>query len=275
MRRVITLTTDFGLDDGYVGTMKGVILGINPEAVLVDLCHNVAPQDVNEAAFVLATSRRYFPAEAIHLVVVDPGVGSKRRAIVVESSAGVFVGPDNGVLTWAAGDRLYRRVTETSAHPGLRARNIANPSYWLPHVSRTFHGRDIFAPVAAHLSNGVAPAELGEIVDQITWLRVPVPEVLGPDKLVAHVIHVDRFGNLITDLSEEDVRHLGGDLYLEIKRHRITGLSEYYGAREGLVALVGSAGFVEIAVHGGSAAQFLRVRRGESVVVRARRSDSG
>ena len=263
MRRIITLTTDFGAEDGYVGTIKGVILGINPEAVLVDLCHNVAPQDVAEAAFILATSHKYFPSNTIHLAVVDPGVGGNRRAIIVEGAEGVFVGPDNGVLSWAASGILDRIGAQGMVANRLTAVNISNPKYWQPHISRTFHARDIFAPVVAHLSLGVPLCQFGDVVDGISRLPLPTPEVVDTATLVAHVIHVDRFGNLITDLSQSEVERLGGDVALEIVGQRIPGLSEHYAATAGLMALLGSSGLVEIAVRDGSAARFRAAGKGD------------
>ena len=155
MNRIITLTTDFGTRDGFVGVMKGVILNINPHANIVDITHDIAPQNIEQGAFLFANAVKYFPANVIHVVVVDPGVGSARRPIAVQLGKTFFVAPDNGVLS---------RITDHASLP-IRVVHLTNPAYWLPRVSATFHGRDIFAPVAAHLSLGVPLDALGEPID--------------------------------------------------------------------------------------------------------------
>ncbi len=274
MRRVITLTTDFGLEDGYVGTVKGVILGINPDATLVDICHSIGPQDISQAAFVIGTSYRFFPPGTIHIVAVDPGVGGERRALAMETPAGTFVAPDNGVLSWAVRDRLggARELSACGKQPirgsQIRAVSLSNPRYWLAELSRTFHARDVFGPVAAHLSLGVPLDDLGEDVDEISALSLPCPQRRPDGTIVGHVIHVDRFGNLITDLAWADVAPSAGEPIFEIAGYRVVGLSRYYAERPGLLALVGSSGNVEIAFSGGSAAGKLRAGKGATVVMR-------
>lgn len=263
---VITLTTDFGHKDAYVGALKGVILGINPQATLVDLSHEIAPQAVEEAAYVLWTSYPYFPPGTVHVVVVDPGVGSARRPIVIQTERAFFVGPDNGVFSWVLTTERSASA-ESVAKP--RVVHLTNLRYWRPRVSATFHGRDIFSPVAAHLSLGVPIGELGEAIEDPVILPLIQPEQHG-DRVVGRVVHVDHFGNVITNLGPE---HLptGQDLVIEVAGHRIEGLSPTYAAaRPGeLVALWGSDGLLEIAVREGSAGTLLGIRVGDQVVVQA------
>jgi S-adenosylmethionine hydrolase len=252
---IITLTSDFGLADGYVGIMKGVILGICPEARLVDLSHDIAPQNVAQAAFVLTHAAPYFPAGTIHLAVVDPGVGSSRRPIVVQTSHALFVGPDNGLFTYA--------LTEE----GCQAWELICPAFWLPQVSRTFHGRDIFAPVAAHLARGVPPWQLGRPVADLVRLPLAEPGRCADGRITGQVIYTDRFGNLITNVPAEWVE--GRRWRVEIVGQRIDGPRATYAAveRGALLALVSSAGTVEIAVREGNAAKQLGVKEGEAVEV--------
>jgi len=264
MRPIITLTTDFGLEDGYVGTMKGVILGINPEAAIVDLSHQIAPQSVRQAAYVLAAACPHFPPGTIHVVVVDPGVGSERRAIALETPTARFVAPDNGVLSYILAELGFSEGE--AIPPGCRAVHLNNPRYWLVEVSSTFHGRDIFAPVAAHLSRGVPIEELGEPIEEIVVFPIPLPELRADGTLVGHVIHIDRFGNLITDVKGRSL-HLGS--IIEVKGREIQGVSRTYAdVEEGeLLALIGSSGRLELSVREGSAAQKLQAKVGDEVVV--------
>ena len=266
----IVLTTDFGLEDGYVGVMKGVILGISPRAQIVDLSHQVRPQDVPDAAFLLWTSYRYFPAGSIHVVVVDPGVGGERRAIAVQTPAATFVAPDNGVLS-----RVLQDHGLEAPEPGrwpiagatqVTAVELTNSRYWRPEVSATFHGRDVFAPVAAHLSLGVSLADLGQPTDELYLLPTPAPLRRGGE-VVGRVTHVDHFGNLVTNLRPADVLPLQ-PVELEVGGEVVRGLRRFYAEAEGLGALVGSAGLVEIALTGGSAAKALGAGVGDEVVAR-------
>jgi hypothetical protein len=255
---VITLMTDFGQKDAYVGAMKGVILGINPQATLVDLSHEIAPQAVEEAAYVLWTAYPYFPPGTVHVVVVDPGVGSDRRPIAIQTERAFFVGPDNGVFS-------YVLTAERSA----RVVHLTNPRYWRPQVSSTFHGRDIFSPVAAHLSLGVPFGDLGEPIDDPVLLPLAQPERRA-DGVIGRVIHVDHFGNVITNLGPEDLPAREG-LVIEVAGQHIRGLSSTYSAAQPgeLVALWGSDGLLEIAVREGSAGGRLGIRVGDKVIVRA------
>ncbi len=253
---IVTLTTDFGLGDGYVGTMHGVILGLCPEARIVDISHDIAPQDIRQAAFVLEGAYRFFPAGTVHVAVVDPGVGSARRPIAVQIATACFVAPDNGLLT---------PILE--AEPVLAQVQLTRPAYWLPQVSRTFHGRDVFAPVAAYLARGVALLDLGEPATDLARLPWPRP-TLQPDGAIAgQVLYVDRFGNLITDVPGE---MLAESVAIEIAGRRIESLSPAYAAAAPgqLVALISSGGRLEIAVREGSAARELGVGPGEPVRIR-------
>jgi S-adenosylmethionine hydrolase len=256
---IITLLTDFGWTDGYVGAMKGVILSIAPHVTLVDISHDVAPQDVRDAAYVLYTAIPHFPPDTVHLIVVDPGVGSERRAIAVRTAQGTFVAPDNGVLSYVL-----------AASPPQIAVSLTNPQYRLTQVSRTFHGRDIFAPAAAYLARGVPISDLGEPVDDLVTFPVPEPRTRADGVLIGQVIHVDRFGNVITNLRREDIPWSDQAVVVEIGGQVITGLKEAYAqARPGEpLALIGSRGHLEVAVVGGNAAQQLSVHIKDEVHTR-------
>jgi len=251
---IITLTTDFGTMSPYVAAMKGVILSLNPEARLVDLSHAIPPQDVRHAAFFLAGALPYFPPGTIHLVVVDPGVGTERAALCVELGTQRVVAPDNGCWTLAA------KATH-ALHPTPVIR-LTQPRYWRPHVSSTFHGRDVFAPVAGHLSLGVPPADLGEPMTDWVSLDELQPSVVG-DEVRGEVVFVDGFGNLITNLPPDAGTVRIGDV--EVSRRVRT----YGEAPPGtLVALTSSFGLLEVAEVQGSAAQRLRVGAGTPAVLR-------
>jgi S-adenosylmethionine hydrolase len=258
-RPVITLTTDFGLADAYVGAMKGVILGICPQAVLVDLSHTIPPQDVRAASFILASALPYFPEATVHLVVVDPGVGSDRRAIAAQGRRSAFVAPDNGVLTAAL-------VREEPVH----AVELANPRYRLPSTSATFHGRDLFAPAAAHLASGVPLSDLGPPAPDLIALPWPRPEPQAAGTLLARVLHVDRFGNLVLNLRPDDVSHWPRhQIVFELPGQRIVGLCQTFadvppGAP---LAYLGSSGFLELAVRQGSAAEEWAITAGMPIRV--------
>jgi S-adenosylmethionine hydrolase len=269
----IVLLTDFGLADAYVGTMKGVILRVNPGATIVDLCHEVPPQAVEEGAFLLAESYRYFPEDAVFVAVVDPGVGSERRAIVLRTPGGTFVGPDNGILSLVAaeyGVPLGSAGRSSLAESSVTGVILSNAAYFLPRVSATFHGRDVFAPVAGHLSAGVPLAAFGPPLVDIATLSSPAVERRA-DQIVGHVRRVDRFGNAITDISRADLADLTMPV-VEVAGQRIAGLSHHYAEKCDLLALLGSADRLEIAVNGGSAAAMLGLKVGDTVVVRERRA---
>jgi S-adenosyl-L-methionine hydrolase (adenosine-forming) len=260
MNRIITLTTDFGWRDGFVGTMKGVILNLNPNAMLVDITHDIAPQNIEQGAFLFANSARYFPANTIHVVVVDPGVGSARRAIAIQAGETFFVAPDNGVLTFALGD--WSSI--------IRVVHLNRPEFFLTPVSQTFHGRDVFAPVAAHLSLGVPLEALGDPISD--WVRLSPAGMArrAGDEIVGRVIHVDHFGNVITNIGEDLL--VGIDrtqVRVTIRGSRLRGISATYAAvaRGELLALISSSGTLEIAVREGNAAQALKSVVGDEVFV--------
>lgn len=256
MNRMITLTTDFGLRDGYAGEMKGVILGINPDAAIIDISHEIEPQNVGQAAFVLGTTSPHFPPGTVHVVVVDPGVGTERKAILLETTSGLFLGPDNGVLSYVM-----------EANPQYRAIALTNSKYWRKPVSLTFHGRDIFAPVAAHLSKGVAPGELGETVTSLATLYICQPEEQGSE-LVGEVVYIDGFGNLVTNIRESDLPQQHEAVEFEVGGRVIRGLSRSYAEGGELLAIPGSSDRMEIAARNGSAASRLGARIGQKVLLR-------
>lgn len=259
-RPVITLTTDFGFEDPYVGVLKGVILNINPEAVLVDLMHAIPPQDIRHAAFLLSTAIDYFPTGAVHLVVVDPGVGSERRPIAVKSARAYYVAPDNGVLSMA----LARQSVETIIH-------LTNSDYWLPEPSATFHGRDIFAPVAAHLAQGIPIDELGTSIQEIVHLPASHPIHRPDGSFLGQVQHIDRFGNCITNIPAT-MLSLDTPLTVKIAGQSVQGVSSSYSTVEPgqVVSLIGSSGFLEIAVRNGNAAEQLNISVGDTVSIELR-----
>jgi S-adenosylmethionine hydrolase len=256
--KVITLTTDFGTRDAYVGTMKGVILRIAPEAAIVDLTHEVEKQDITEAALVLKTSHAFFPDGAIHLAVVDPGVGGTRRPIVLRAHRQLFVGPDNGIFSFLVGKGYEAWLLEAKA-------------FRLDIVSDTFHGRDIFAPAAAHLARGTDPSAFGPAVrDLVEVTARQSVELAGAIR--GEVVHVDSFGNLITNISREQLATLCGERLprIEVSGRVLAGLERSYSdvPRGHLVAVIGSIGFLEVAVRDGSAQRKLGVGRGDPIVVR-------
>jgi len=258
MSAIITLTTDFGLNDAYVAAMKGVILGINPEATLVDVCHTIKPQNILQAAFVLSTAYEFFPQGTIHLIVVDPGVGTERRAIILRTPTADFVAPDNGVLSYIIQQSSTKPIV-TSAdqlielQPGLEAMAITKPQFWRSPVSPTFHGRDIFAPVAARLSLGFSPTDFGETITSIHMLTLPQPYQTPDGTLVGHILHIDSFGNLVTSIRSHDLPKTAKSMTIKVGEQIVSGLSHTYAEGRGLMALIGSSGYLEIALTGGSA----------------------
>ncbi len=258
----ITLLTDFGSSDYFVGVMKGVILSVNPDARIVDITHEIPPHDIAGAAFTLSVACRSFPAQTIHLSVVDPGVGSARRPILVMAGEQFFVGPDNGIFSY---------VIEGAARAHVV--HLTNPKYFQHPVSDTFHGRDIFAPVAGALSNGVTAAELGTEIDDYVRLEPLAPDKLGKGKLGARIIHIDRFGNCVTNLTKEvltpEMIRDGAQLTLNGKT--IKAFRRFFSDKgdndQMLFAVWGSAGFLEVAATNRSAAKLLKARRGQRVLV--------
>lgn len=265
---LITITTDFGLEDGYVPAMKGTILSIAPDARLVDVTHRIQPQDVMEAAFVLQSAQPYFPDGTIHLVVVDPGVGTSRRAVALRHGHHWFVGPDNGVFPLLLRDGAPDEVVE-----------LDEPDVWRsPTPSNTFHGRDIFAPAAGHLAAGRTLPDLGSPIDRLEQLQWGTP-IVDPPTVVGRVAHVDHFGNCITNIDRPtlaeaaDLRETSpsSDAFPALKAFAgstiLDALHSTYGAvPEGEpLLLFGSTGSLEIGVNGGNAAELLDIRKGDSV----------
>ena len=257
----ITLTTDYGTRDHFVGSMKGVIYSIQPQVTVIDISHEIAAQDIVEAAFLIRSCYSYFPQGTIHVVVVDPSVGSSRKPLLVSTENYFFVAPDNGVLSL-----LYE------AEPPSVVVEITAEHYFLPQVSKTFHGRDIFAPVAAWLSKGTDILNFGEPLENYVRLSLPKPKFIGDGQIKGMVLHVDRFGNLITNISREDflaerAKFPGDTLKVNLGTREIQGLKEFYSeSQKGeFMALFGSTNFLEIAQNQGSAARTLGLNRGSEV----------
>jgi S-adenosylmethionine hydrolase len=261
--RVVTFTTDFGLQDPFVGIMHGVVLNIHPETRIVDVSHAVASFDTLDGAWTIAQAYRFFPPRTVHVIVVDPGVGSTRRPILAETDDYVFVAPDNGVLSLVEAREQQFRV-----------RHITADRYFLQPVSQTFHGRDIFAPVAGWLSKGMDPSEFGPEISDHVRLQFPAVQRISANRLQGVVARVDKFGNLITNLSEVDVASLTATppakFSLTIAGQTITRLRTSYaeGAGEEPFAILGSSGFLEIAARQTSAAEQLQVGVGSPVTLR-------
>ena len=275
MSPIITLTTDFGYDDAYVAAVKGAILNINPEANIVDVSHSIRPQDILQAAFILNAAYRYFPKQTVHVAIVDPGVGSERREIILKTPSAIFVAPDNGILSYVIDDLFSvesrsvieqtHGLTEIVFKKGLEAAAITDPRFWRHPVSPTFHGRDIFAPVAAGLSLGISPYEFGEKINSLHVLPIARPSLDPDGNLVGQILHVDRFGNLTTNIRGDSLR--GKDVVIEITGQHIQGISDYYAQKEGVLAVVGSSGYLEISLRDGSACDFLGVGVGHEIRV--------
>jgi len=256
--RIITLTTDFGLTDPFVGVMKGVILSISPESTLVDLTHAIPPQDIVSGALALESAVDYFPSGTIHVAVVDPGVGSERRDIAVETDSAVYVGPDNGLFTLAIARQNLKRMV-----------SVENTRYFLPEISATFHGRDIFAPVAAHLSTGVPLEAFGPSLNGIFALALQEP-MIQPELIRSEVLSTDHFGNLVTGITAV---HLV-DWNAESTRAKVAGLEAgkvhrtYSEVEPGSpLAYIGSGGRLEIGIRNGNAAQVFGAGKGTVIEV--------
>jgi len=275
MSPIITLTTDFGYDDAYVAAVKGAILSINPDANIIDISHSVKPQNILQAAFILSVAYRYFPKQTIHMAIVDPGVGSERQGIILKTSSAFFVAPDNGILSYIIDDlfQVESRSSTEQTHDlqeivfkkGLEAAAITDPRFWRQPVSPTFHGRDIFAPVAAGLSLGISPYEFGEKINSLHVLSIPKPSLDPEGNLVGQVLHVDRFGNLITNIKSNDLP--GKDVMIEVTGYCIQGISDYYAQNKGVMAIVGSSGYLEVSLRDGSACDFLGAAVGDEIKV--------
>lgn len=259
-RKLFALTTDFGLRDPYVAEMKAVILGLCYDSVIVDITHSIEKFNIRMGAYMLASAEPYFPKDTIHIVVVDPGVGTARRSLLIQTEDASFIGPDNGVLMLAA-----KKQGITSIH------EIANSEFMLPHVSNTFHGRDIFASAAAHLANGIPASEFGP---QIHDLIEPdfAKVTFRKDSLAGEVLHVDNFGNIITNFTEQDLKHLQTENSLKVEvadcRMNLKICRTYAENKRGeALLLMGSQGYVEIAVNQGNAAEKFNAKPGDKILL--------
>jgi S-adenosylmethionine hydrolase len=256
---IIALLTDFGTDDHYVGVMKGVILKVNPRVMLIDISHGIRAQDILQGAFTLRNSYRYFPPRTVFLVVVDPGVGSHRKAIIARTRRYTFVAPDNGILSPAL-----------AQEPSADVYSIEKDRYFLKPVSGTFHGRDIFAPVAAHLSKGLPPVRFGRRQRSYIKLRLPCAQVDNKTKTIrGQVVGVDHFGNLVTNIESFHFKMFKGQFAVKIKNTPIGGLTDAYAAvpKGRWLAIIGSSGCLEISVNQGSAARKLKAGIGDPVKI--------
>lgn len=253
MGKIITLTTDFGEKDYFVGAVKGVILSINPEVKIIDITHQLQPFKLIAAAFTLKNFYKYFPTGTIHLVVVDPGVGGKRGPVLVQTEKYYFIGSDNGIFSWIQ-------------EPIKKTIHLTNSKFFLNPVSSTFQARDVFAPVAAYLSLGVKTDEFGKSISKIAELEIP-PAQFKKDKLMGEIIHVDNFGNLISNIQPENLKK--GFKRMKIKGKKILSISQTFSNVPGgtILAYWGSAGFLEIGVNQGSALEKLKAKIGEKVEI--------
>lgn len=257
---IITLTTDFGLKDPYVAEMKAVILEISPSVRIVDITHQIDKFNVRMGAYTLAAACPYFPKGTIHVAVIDPGVGTQRKAILVQTKKGYFVGPDNGVLTLAAKSDGIKHTYR-----------IENPKFMLPEISNTFHGRDIFAPTAAHLANGVSPLEFGPDIRRIVMAKF-AKIVKRNNSLTGEVMSIDDFGNIITNLKGEDLELMGVRTVVKIKLENSTlklRLCKAYSEVEVQkpLVIIGNHNFIEISINQGNAAEDLGIKAGDKVTV--------
>jgi S-adenosylmethionine hydrolase len=261
-RPIITLTTDFGSNDHFVGVMKGVILDIVPEAEIVDICHSVQAFDVLDGALTISQAYSYFPSHTVHIVVVDPGVGTARRPILASSDKYHFVAPDNGVLSL-----VYARESR------MHVRHITAEHYFLQPISNTFHARDIFSPVAAYLAKEVDALKFGEEIEEYVKFAAPKPRALDENRLRGVVLKVDRFGNLVTNITPQDAPMLfeagASGFKIVVGSREITELRNAYaeGAPGEVIGILGSMGFLEIAANRGAAAQLTGVGKGNEVIV--------
>ena len=263
---IITLLTDFGTDDAYVGIMKGVILGVNSAVTIVDISHSVEPQGIVQAAFMIPEYYPYFPERTVHIIVVDPGVGGKRGIVALETNKQIFLAPDNGVLT---------PLIESGAAAG--SVNVSNEGYFLKPVSSTFHGRDIFAPVGAHLSKTQRLRDVGEPVEVNTLVRLdlPRPYITDGGAIAGTIVSIDRFGNLITNIDWQYIKDrfkpavVTHELEIAIGSRIIKGLSRSYDSASPTkpLAIIGSRGCIEISINSGSAREYFGSDKGDRVII--------
>jgi S-adenosylmethionine hydrolase len=282
--RFITLLTDFGTRDYFVGAMKGAILSLNAQAKIIDITHEIAPQDIRSAAFTLAACYKNFPRGAIHVAVVDPGVGSARRAILLVTEDYFFLAPDNGLLSFVFDEGEGARVSKGGqnsgnsntenknksalAHARASVFELTDEKYFAENVSRTFHGRDVFAPIAAHLAGGAAPEKFGNEISDFVKFEISKPVRISPREIEAEIIHIDRFGNLVTNLKDAD---LPAKFVWRINQTRIEKHQRFYAEAEKgeIFSITGSAGFVEISAFQDSAERLLKARAGQKILLTA------
>lgn len=261
---VITLTTDFGLKDPFVGLMKGVILGINPNAIIIDITHDISRHNIFEAAQIISMSYKYFPPTSIHLVIVDPGVGSSRRPILVTTEDHYFIGPDNGVFT---------AIYESSLNHFFKVIEITATHYYRPMSGFTFHGRDIFAPIAAHLSKGTESRVFGEQVENFTRISIPRPEVTDNSIIHGEIVSIDKFGNAISNITPEDMARLAPledkDKFKIIFNNNEISMVTYYAESQddNLHGIINSFGHLEIFVYLSSVTEKFNIKIGDGVSV--------
>jgi len=260
---IISMLSDFGSKDPYVAEMKAVILSICREASIIDISHEIEKFNIRMGAFILAQAAPYFPEGTIHVAVVDPGVGTERRPIIIETQRNLYVGPDNGLLILAAQNEGIKSIYE-----------ITNPKYMLKRVSRTFHGRDIFSPAAAYLAKGVEPQEFGSVICNPVKPGFSTPEIRG-EMIMGEIIHIDGFGNLITNISEKNLKASniseGRALSIQLGEKELTlKLCSSYGevAKNTPLAIIGGTGFLEISVNQGNASEFFGVKIGDRITLR-------
>ena len=269
----LVFTTDFGLSAPYAGVMKGVALTINPTTNHIDLTHQISPQNVAQGSFLLGLNHRFFPSDAIHVAVVDPFVGTARRPVLIATPWGRFVAPDNGLLSGVLTDYLEAPPMTPGLieiPPEITAVHLSKSEYWRHPVSQTFHGRDIFTPVAAHLSLGVAPEAMGDIIDSLFYVPMAQPET-QEGVINGQVIYQDVYGNLISNISSDYLPE-GNRIEFRIEDQRSSGLSRTFndpnhGSDAKLIALIGSHGYLEVAVPNGNAAALLEIVQSEVVQV--------
>ncbi len=259
---LVTLLTDFGTADYFVGAMKGAILSVNRDALIIDITHEIPAHDIRAAAFTLSAAHKTFPANTIHVAVVDPGVGSARRPILVVAHNQFFVGPDNGLFSF-----IFERAEDA------RVFHLTRDNYFRHPVSATFHGRDVFAPIAGALANGVAPIELGNEISDYVRLDQISPQAFADGRIEGAIIHIDRFGNCVTNISARELtpERLARGLRLIVNHHAITSFRRFFAeettAPGELFAVWGSAGLLEIATFRDSAARLLKAERGHSIML--------
>jgi len=260
--KIITLLTDFGIKDGNVGVMKGIILDIVANVKIADISHKIQPQNVQQGAFVIERASAYFPPGTVHVLVVDPGVGTSRRAIAAQIGDQYYVAPDNGILTYV----LER--AESKGEP-IKIVNLNRPQYWLPEVSNVFHGRDIFAPVGAHIAKGTALSELGDPIDDP--IRIPTPKVVISGSTIAgEIIIIDNFGNLLTNIKREHLTSVQSPV-VKVRDFEINGITKTFGSKSvgDLVAVLGEENELTISVVNGNAQKRIGAQVGDIVEVRS------